>query len=274
MLKKRIVCLALILCAALLLTACGQQQETFPNQPRQNGGASQEQTQPTAVPPTSVPQQIDYDNGSYDPTREEGGNSEQVVDNGITPAPIMQSQYAGATPVKIDPVDKPTPTVVPAITFSYATYTAANLRMAFDGPAGWIPQETGTDTFVLTNPNPAMDYEAKVVLRSVAVGKDYSQKELIKEVQNQADAIRAAGNFKSFEVSSTAARFFISGNGVYLAYKGTLNDSAETGVAGRVIVNTYNKVLYVLDVSYPRAVADTFADGVYNKVRHSMKPVE
>ena len=30
--KKRMICLVLILCAALILTAC-QQQETFPNQP-------------------------------------------------------------------------------------------------------------------------------------------------------------------------------------------------------------------------------------------------
>jgi hypothetical protein len=36
-------------------------------------------------------------------------------------------------------------------------------------------------------------------------------------------------------------------------------------------VNTVNKVLYVLHVSYPRGLADTFADGVYNKIRHSMK---
>ena len=58
---------------------------------------------------------------------------------------------------------------------------------------------------------------------------------------------------------------------MYLAYKGTLNDENETGVAGRIIVNTVNKTLYVLNVSYPRGLADTYAEGVYNKIRHSMK---
>ena len=42
MLRKKIVCLVLVLCAALILTACGQQQETYPNQPRENSAAEQQ----------------------------------------------------------------------------------------------------------------------------------------------------------------------------------------------------------------------------------------
>lgn len=274
--SKKILCLVLVLCAALVLTACGQQQEEFPNQPRQDSGVSQQTVvqQPTDVPQqqASTVQQINFNDGSYDPTQEEGGDQEAVTGgNYVTPAPIMQSEYAGATPVLIDPVDKPTATPLPKVTFSYANYTANNLRLAFEGPAGWIPDDTAADLYTLTDPNPSMDYEAKVEIRTVNVGKDYSQKELIKEVKAQADAVRSAGNFKSFDPSDTAARFFIDGNGVYLAYKGYLNNKEETGVAGRIIVNTVNKTLYILHVSYPRGLADTYADGVYNKIRHSMK---
>ena len=272
--KKRIICLVLLLCAALVLTACGQQQETFPNQPRQDSGTEQQQAATQAETVTEVPaqsQQINFDDGSYDPASEEGGDSEEVAAQGPTAAPIMQSEYAGATPVKIDPVDKPTPTPLPTLTFSYTEYQAANMHLAFEGPAGWMVDNSAIDYYSLTNPDPSMDYEAKVEIRTVAVGKDYTQKELIQEVKAQADAVRDAGGFKSFDPSDTAARFFIDGNGVYLAYKGTLNNEAETGVAGRIIVNTVNKVLYILHVSYPRGLADTFAEGVYNKVRHSMK---
>ena len=84
------------------------------------------------------------------------------------------------------------------------------------------------------------------------------------------DTIRGEGGFSSFDPSSTATRTFIDGNGVYMAYKGTLKDSGE-GVAGRVIVNTVDKVLYILHVSYPRSMADNFAESVYNKVRSTMK---
>lgn len=278
MMKKRILCLVLILCAALVLTAC-QQQETYPNQPRQDAGQAQQQAvqqeAPTMVPTVqSQPQQINFDDGSYDPSSEEGGQEEQVAQtasSGVTSAPIMQSEYAGATPVKIDPVDKPTPTPLPTITFSYATYTASNLHLTFDGPAGWVPDDSAADAYVLRNPDPSMDYEAKVEVRTVNVGKSYTQKELTTEVKAQADALRTSGNFLSLEPSNTATRHFIADGGVYIAYKGTLNDGSETGVAGRIIVNTVNNTLYILHVSYPRALADTFADGVYNKVRHSMK---
>ena len=270
---KKILCLVLVLCAALLLTACGQQQEEFPNQPRQDGGANQQ----TVAEVTSVPaeassvQQINFNDGTYDPTQEEGGDQEEVIASAVTAAPIMQSEYAGATPVLIDPVDKPTPTPLPKVTFSYANYTANNLRLVFEGPAGWIADDSAADVYTLTDPNPSMDYEAKIEIRTVNVGKDYTQKELIKEVKAQAEALRSTGNFKSFDPSDTAARFFIDGNGVYLAYKGYLNNKEETGVAGRIIVNTVNKTLYIMHVSYPRGLADTYADGVYNKARHSMK---
>ena len=284
MLKKKTVCLVLILCCALVLTACGQQ-ATYPNQPRQDQGSQDSGAQQAAavqadmsVSSEAAPaQQINFNDGSYDPASEEGGQSEQVADTAqnaapaVTQAPVMQSEYAGATPVKIDPVDKPTPTPLPKITFSYTTYNAPNLHLTFEGPAGWIADDLAADAYTLTNPDPSMDYEAKAEIRTIAAGKDYTQKELIKEVKAQADALRSSGGFQSFEASDTAARFFIDGNGVYLAYKGVLNDGQETGVAGRIIVNTVNKVLYVLHVSYPRGLADTFADGVYNKIRHSMK---
>ena len=275
MLKKKIVCLALLLCAALILTSCGQQQESYPNQPRQESSTQQQETyvQEQTVSEAAPAQQINFNDGSYDPASEEGGQSEEVVSvqNAPTAAPVMQSEYAGATPVKIDPVDKPTPTPLPKVTFSYATYTASNLHLQFEGPAGWMPDDLAADSYTLTNPDPSMDYEAKIEIRTIAAGKDYTQKELIKEAKAQADSLRSTGGFQSFDASDTAARFFIDGNGVYIAYKGVLANGEETGVAGRIIVNTVNKTLYVLHVSYPRGLADTFADGVYNKVRHSMK---
>ncbi len=283
MLKKKTICLALVLCCALVLTACAQQ-ATYPNQPKQDS-ASQSSTeqQPvtgqadmSAASEAAPAQQINFNDGSYDPASEEGGQSEQIGNTAqnapaVTNAPMMQSEFAGATPVKIDPVDKPTPTPLPKITFSYTTYNAPNLHLTFEGPAGWIADDLAADTYILTNPDPSMDYEAKAEIRTIAAGKDYTQKELVKEAKAQAEALQGTGSFQSFSTSDTATRTFINGNGVYIAYKGTLNDGQETGVAGRIIVNTVNKVLYVLHVSYPRGLADTFADGVYNKIRHSMK---
>ena len=47
MLKKKTICLALVLCCALVLTACAQQ-ATYPNQPKQDS-ASQSSTEQQPV---------------------------------------------------------------------------------------------------------------------------------------------------------------------------------------------------------------------------------
>lgn len=268
--KKKILCLAALLCVLLLATACQQKQETFPNQPRQNTETQQPAAiQETAAPETSGSSQTDYDDGSYNPALEEGGESEYIGDS-ASPAPTIYSDYAGATPVKIDPIDKPTPTPLPKLTFAYTTYQSNNLHLTFDGPAGWMAEESA-DSYMLINPDPSMDYAAKAEIRVTPVNKNYTQKELAKEVSSALDAQRSNGGYDTFETSQTATRTFIDGNGVYASFKGTLKNPEGTGVAGRIIINTVNKNLYVMTVTYPRGLADTFAEGVYNKIRHSMK---
>ena len=274
--KKRILCLVLVVCAALVMTAC-QQKETFPTSPVQ-----QEQTQQQEAPAqveqnifgdTPVPQQINFDDGSYDPTSEEGGNeemlpSDQTSADGTTPAPTMKSEYAGATPVLIDPIDKPTPTPLPKLAFTYATYEAPALHLTFDAPAGWLPDDSASDTYKLTNPDPSMDYAATLSIRLVPVSKNYNKNELIKEVKSALDTIGSDG-FTKFERSNTAGRKFMGADGIYANYSGTTTDNVK--VAGRIIISCSNKMLYILDVSYPQGYTKTYVDGVYDKFRHTVK---
>ena len=181
----------------------------------------------------------------------------------------MNNSYAGATPVVIDPIDKPTPTPVPTMKFTYSKYEAEALHLSFEAPVGWTVDNSAADTYIMTDEADQLDVQPKVMVRVVPVNKNYNKNELTKEVKAALDTIRGEGDFSSFDPSSTATRTFIDGNGVYMAYKGTLSDGR--GVAGRVIVNTVDKVLYILHVSYPRSMADNFAEGVYNKVRSTMK---
>ena len=279
MLKKRILCLVLVLCALLALTAC-QKKETFPTsaqqQPEaQQQAASQPQQEQNIFGDTPVPQEINFDDGSYDPSSEEGGGEEEIIssgtsdlNNGITPPPTMKSEYAGATPVLIDPVDKPTPTPLPAITFTYADYEAPALHLAFQAPAGWLADDSLPDTYTLTNPDPSMDYAAKLSIRTVPVSKNYSKSDLVEEVKGTLKTLGSNG-FVSFERSNTAGRKFMNADGVYANYTGTTTDGAK--VAGRLIISCHNKTLYVLNVSYPQGYTKTYVDGVYDKFRHTVK---
>ena len=279
--KKQILCLVLIVCA-LALSACGQQQEVFPNQPQPYANAPQVTAVPAASAADTASQQaatsgqqlFDFDSGAYDPASEEGGQEElTATQNAPTPAPTVRSEYAGATPVLIDPIDKPTATPLPTLKFTYTTYTASALHLTFQGPTGWIEDASASDTYILTDSNLSMDYTARLEIRAVPVNKNYNKNELTKELKGTLDTLQSDGKYSSFDPSQTASRSFIDGNGIYASYKGILKEG-NVGVAGRVIVNCVNKTLYIMHCSYPRALADTYAEGVYNKARHTMKLVK
>jgi len=276
--KKRILCLALVLCAALVMTAC-KQKETFPTTPQQPAQQATDapQDQQNIFGDTPVPQQqeVNWDDGSYDPSQEEGGNEEEIVipiaAAEPTAEPVIRSEYAGATPVLIDPVDKPTPTPLPPLSFVYVKYEAPALHLSFEGPANWTVDDSQPDTYTLTNPDPSMDYAAQLSIRLAPVSKNYTKNELVKEVKNTLDTLGSEG-FRKFERSNTAVRKFMNSDAVYANYTGTL-DQGPNGVkvAGRIIIACSNKTLYILHVSYPQGYTKTYVDGVYDKFRHTVK---
>lgn len=270
--KKRVLCLVLALSALLVMTAC-QKKETFPTQAQPTAViTAQPQDQQNIFGDTPVPQEIDFDDGTYDPTQEEGGGEELIGDqgnaNGPTTAPTMQSEYAGATPVLIDPIDKPTPTPLPPLSFTYSTYEAPSLHLSFEAPAGWLADDSQPDTYVLTNPDPSMDYAAFVSIRTVPVSKNYNKNELIKEVKGTIETFCSEG-FKKYERSNTAGRKFMNTDAIYANYTGTTTDNVK--VAGRIIIACSNKTLYILHVSYPQGYTKTYVDNVYDKFRHTVK---
>ena len=274
--KKRIICLVLVLCAALVMTAC-KQKETFPTTPQQPAeltATDAPQDEQNIFGETPLPQDIDFDDGSYDPTQEEGGGEEEIIlppENGEpTAAPTMQSEYAGATPVLIDPIDKPTPTPLPTLTFTYDKYEAKSLGLTFEAPAGWLVDDSQPDAYTLTNPDPSMDYAAQLTIRIVPVSKNYSKNELTKEVKNTLDTLGSDG-FRKFERSNTAVRTFMNSDAVYANYTGTTLDNVK--VAGRVIIACSDKTLYILHVSYPQGYTKTYVENVYDKFRHTVKKI-
>ena len=249
---KRVVCVLLVMCAVTLAAAAGAQ-DIF------SGAVVESGTR-------------DYDDGSYDPSSEEDLDAEEILESAgsaVTPAPIMQSEYAGATPVVIDPIDKPTPTPLPTLTFTYDTYDASALHMTFEAPIGWMVDDSEPDSYTITNPDPSMDYAARETIREVPVNRAYDKKDLTKEIRGALDTIRSDGNFKTFNPSNTATRTLLGETGVYANYSGVNGDGIH--VAGRIIAVCVNKTLYILHCSYPQGYTDTYVAALFNRFRSTVK---
>ena len=270
--KKRMLCLTLALCA-VLLTAC-QPKEVFDTNLPAAERATEAPVEQDLFGTDDGDAQIDFDDGTYDPESEEGGDWEDLTETAVgdsepTAAPTVQSEYAGATPVIIDPIDKPTPTPLPKLALTYQTYEATSLHLTFEGPAGWVVDDTQPDTFVLTNPDSTMDYAAAMTVRAITLNKHYAKNDLTKEVKGMLETLRGSGEYSRFEPSNTANRTFMNGTGVYANYKAVLQNG--TLIAGRMIVGCVDKTLYTLHVTYPRGYTDFYVENVYDKFRHSVK---
>lgn len=275
---KRLTIVLVLLLAVVLLTGCGQKEpERF-----QVVGTEVNTPLPTQAVQVNVPAPApglpDYDDGSYDPASEEGGDEvedltidDDALNNapviGVTPAPTVNSEYAGATPVVIDPINKPTATPVPPVSFTFDTYEASKLHVSFQAPVGWTVDDTLNDTYVLTNNTPGMDYDAFISVRTIAVTKDYSKNNLATEVRQMLSTVSA--DFASFSPSKTAERPMLGKTGVYADYTAVTQDGAK--VAGRIHIVCINKTLYTLHMSYPRCYLNEYKENVYGKFRKSLK---
>ena len=286
--KKRILCLVLVLCAAMVMTAC-KQKEVYPtepaavSQPQQQGTVEQQDPQQIFSEGENK-EDIDWDSGDYNPASEEDDDYEELPDTAaaapagdtVTVIPAVKGQYAGATPVIIDPVDAPTATPLPPLSFTYETYTADKLRLSFKGPSYWVKDDSSADTFTLTNPDVSMDYEAQLSIHLEPVDKNLSKDELRKEIINRLTKLGGEG-FTKFERSNTAGRKFMNTDGVYANYTATIQKDRQTiKVAGRMIIACVNKTLYILHVTYPRGYAKPYIEddsSVYNTFRHSVKMI-
>ena len=275
--KKLLLVLLACLCAATL-TACKSSEPNhfdYYNNQNQNQNQDNNQPQDNQGDVSGNGGSINFDDGSYDPASEEGLGAEDLTlqnvlgsQTQISAPPTVYSQFAGATPVRINPIDMPTPTPVPPLTFTYQVYDATNLGLSFEGPVGWVANASDSDTYVIYNPDPSVDYMTTLTLRATSVTTDYSESNLRSVVLDMLSTIGNSG-FSEYNRSNTDTRTLLGANGVYANYTGTLEDGTQ--VAGRVHAVYKDRVLYTLHITYPRAYTETYKDGVYDKLRNTIK---
>ena len=277
--KRWIVALALLLCLCLL-TACKTSEPL----------KFQVKTHPSAAPATAgttggnnvlvgdeymdpLAEEDDYNNFDDSNWMEELPTAQPASP---TPAPTVRGEYAGATPVPIDPIDKPTPTPVPPLAaFTYRSYEATKLGLSFEAPAGWTVDASDPAYYSLTNTSGKLDYQAQLVLHAEKVSVQYSERELKNAVKSMLNAIGASEVVVEFSPSGTDSRTLLGATGVYANYSATLSNGAR--IRGRVHATCVEKVLYTVHLSAPADYWDItgsendYKDGVYDKLRDTIK---
>ena len=213
----------------------------------------------------------------YDPASEEDTDGEAVAETVVTAppvvvtaAPTMNSVYAGASPVVIDPIDKPTPSPVPALTFeAYTVYDATNLGLSFEAPVGWTEDDSVSGSYTITNPDRSCTYQAFMTISVTTVSSTYNKTQLTSAVKTMLNNVKASLDCTAWSPSSTADRTLLDATGVYANYTATLTGGIK--IAGRVQVACIGTKLYMVHISYPADYAETYKTGVYNRMRNTIK---
>ena len=231
----------------------------------------------------SAPQSI-FDTNPYDVVLENGFteqdalNEENYIDPELddgsdlyVPEPTgTVYPYAGSTPIPLDPIDMPTPTPRPSLSFTYGDYSAASVGVSFKAPAGWLVDESQAQTFILREPDSQIKdgQQCVITISSQAGTSNYNQSDLETLVKDRLDVIGGASNITSFKPSYTATRYMMGSLGVYANYTATRSDGVEIG--GRIQYVCIDRTLYGLEILFPEGFREDFID-VFGKIRGSMK---
>lgn len=278
---KLMVCMLLALC---LLTACSGKPsgDEFPDITQAIGPTATPTAAPTAPPVVegdvidgeSIFEQNPYLEDEF--TADDALAEEDYIDPEFGVLEDVAAAepegtvypYAGSTPIPLNPVDMPTPTPKPDLSFTYAKYIASTVGVTFEGPVNWQVNETQSGMFILSEPsNQVKDGQQTIItLSAEPIGANYNQKDLEKHVEQRLDTI-GGSQFSDFKPSYTATRHMLGSTGVYANYSGTLTDG--TPIGGRIQYVSIDNTLYGLEIVFPQGFKDDFID-VFGEVRGSL----
>lgn len=292
--KRNVKMLLCLLMALLLLSACGTKElpEDIPNITQAIGPTATPTAMPTQAPAADQPDvsapgvvsgESIFSSNPYD-VDISGLSAETILSEESYVDPYAGTEmlsaaepvgtpypYAGSTPIPLNPIDMPTPTPRPDLKFTYSTYTASTVGVTFDGPVGWMVDESQSTMLILSEPvNQIRDGQQCIVtLSAEPVSSNYSKRDLGSHVEARLDTLYSP-DYDEWKPSYTATRYMMGSEGVYANYTAVRNDGVEIG--GRIHYVCIDKILYGLEIVYPKGFGDDFLD-VFGEIRSSMKMV-
>ena len=271
--KRRIMLVLLALGLLLLLSACAD--KGLPEGTK-TADADTQILYNTNTPPASVPQEppvgvpdladpADLHNAAMG---EEGAFGNLGYED-EAPTPTVNTLFAGATPMPLNPIDMPTPTPRPPLNFSYMPYDFSRLGITFEAPIGWEIDETVENTVTLYQPESMVldNYRAFLMVEAKNVGSAPSKSEMKNFIIGMLSTL--SGGYAEWKPTNTAERTLIGEEGIYADYRGVQVDG--TIVRGRVHITCKNKKQIVVHMSCPAGFNEDYTDGLYVQFRKTLK---
>lgn len=277
---KRTLLLIGLLSLVLLVSGCSQKapENNTPEPPSIQGivGGTQAPVMESWTP-VPLPEGID-------PSKEEDTDGEPV--EGFTvpgtqgqaqpaaPAATAtrepSNQFAGATPMMLDPIDMPTAPPRQPLAFTYASYSATKLGLTFESVAGYDVDDTASDAYILRQPeNQVVDgYRTTFEFTITPVQSGYQKNDIRTDLRSKLEAL-GGEDYRTWSPTNQSERGLMNAPGFYANYRGVKTDG--TIVRGRVhmALLSGNRLL-TIHMSCP-AEYNTDYTTVFTHIRSTLK---
>lgn len=219
---------------------------------------------------------------------EQPAEAEQTAEPAPLPAPAnegeLQLDFAQlspddplATPIAVDPIDKPTPTPAPTPNYYYETYTSDRMGVSFSIPDTWLlnPNTDQSTTIQFVEPQSEMmdkgGYQTRITIERVDMGLTQTADDALARLQQTLTELESS--FTTFTPNNTDRTSFgkDGSKGHYCYYRAEYNDGTKTySMRGRIIVFAHERSLYQVRLTAPSNWY-SYYEWVYRTLRSSFK---
>ena len=180
-----------------------------------------------------------------------------------------------ATPVAVDPIDKPTPTPAPTPDYMYDTYTSSSMGISFSIPYSWLlNSSTNQDTTLqFVEPKSEMmepdGYQTRLTIERFSAGLNQTAADARTRLESVLTELE--GMFTTFKANDIATASIGGASGYYCYYRATYNDGTkEYSMRGRVAVVAHDKELIQIRLTTPSNWF-SYYNYVYRQLRATFK---
>ena len=180
-----------------------------------------------------------------------------------------------ATPVAVDPIDKPTPTPAPTPDYMYDTYTSSSMGISFSIPYSWLLNSSTNQETTLQFVEPKSErmepdgYQTRLTIERFSAGLNQTAADARTRLESVLTELE--GMFTTFKANDIATASIGGASGYYCYYRATYNDGTkEYSMRGRVAVVAHDKELIQIRLTTPSNWF-SYYNHVYRQLRATFK---